>query len=227
MGISAIEKRIRGIVLTVCLVVLVLGGFFYWCSWREPVKPAPFLTQPSLEQVSFDDQWQTFRQQAGITEEAMLEEFHLIHDEKQNTVSVRMRIIDQVDGQFYSYLYTRCYSCPVEEQKGKDVLTKREGVYKTPVPRLTSADDFFRKLDIGMKDQVIVRNEFPYYLIVSSGEYASIGLPGTYYRVKETGLERMSFPDKPKVDGFYIQLIGSETPGPFSSSEKSIQLIFS
>ncbi|MED4785101.1 hypothetical protein [Brevibacillus choshinensis] len=52
------------------------------------------------EHASFHQQWQAFRQQVGISEEALLEEFHLIHDSKQNIVSVRMRIIDQVDDQF-------------------------------------------------------------------------------------------------------------------------------
>ncbi|MDF2682276.1 MAG: hypothetical protein K0R47_3466 [Brevibacillus sp.] len=162
----------------------------------------------------------------GISEKALLEEFHLIHDKRQNIVSIRMRIIDQVDGQYDSYSYKRCYSCPVEEQKEQDVLTKRERVRKTPVPRLVEADNFFRVLDVGMKDQVIARKEFQYYLIVCNGEYASIGLPETYYRVEESGLDRMTFHDKPETDGFSIQIIGSEKPGPFPSGEKSVQLIF-
>lgn len=194
---------------------------------RESVEPAPFLTQPSLEQVSFHQQWQTFRQKVGLSEKALLEEFHLIHDEKQSIVSVRLRIIDQVDDQFYRYLYKRCYSCPVEAQKGQDVLEKREGVFKEPVPQLVEADHFFRILDVGLQDQAISRNEFSYYLIRGDGEYASIGLPGTYYDVKETGLERMTFPGKPEAEGFSIQIIGNETPGPFPSGEKSVQLIFS
>lgn len=215
-----------GIVLAGCLVV-VLAGFGGWYT-EAAETPVPFLTQTSLDRVSFQDQWDRFRQQAGISEDARVEEFHLIHDQRQQAVSLRLQILDEVDGQFYRYLSKACYDCPVKGESGKAVWKKRrlDIAEAGETKRLAKATSFFQALDAGMQSAEISRSDFPYYVIASDGTYETVALPGTYYQVKRSKVKRMPSSNREDAAGFSIKIRGSGTPGPFPSSDEDVLLLF-
>lgn len=207
------------------LIVSVLLVIVY--AEKTKIRPVPFLEQMSLDQVSFQAQWEQFRQRVGISEEARIENFHLIHDKNQNAYSIRFKVVDEVDDGFVIYTYRKCFSCSVEEEKNKDYIGRNVADSWIQYPRLIEAEHFFEKLDAGMRQEAIRPNKFAYYLITSSGESESIGLPGEYYRLNHSGLKKMKFESRPSADGFNLHIIGSNTPGPFSTEvDNTVHLIF-
>lgn len=189
-------------------------------------EPAPFLESMSLDQVSYQTQWEQFRQKAGISDEARIEDFHLIQKGRDHVYSLRFRIVDERDGSYAIYNYNRCFACTAEEEN-KDYLGKTVSDEWVQYPRLLEAKQFFAYLDAGLRERAVRWDEYPYYLITSSGEYESLGMPGTYYRLSQAGLTKMEFESRPSADGFNLQIIGSETPGPFSVDEKTVHLMLS
>lgn len=209
-----------------CFLVALAGAGIGGRWAGDRAKAISFLEQPSLQHVSFQERWAQFRQKAGISDEARVEEFRLMYDRQQHALSIRMRLLDEAGGQTYRYFVNQCYRCSAEPEKGQGIVRKSREAARLPAGQLVAAERFFQMLDVSMEAQTISRKDFAYYLIASDGGQEAIALPGTYYRVNGNGLERLTFAGSPQAEGFHLEIRGSETPGPFASSEQDVHFVF-
>lgn len=206
-------------VLIGLFAVLLSAGMYWFNQEASQIRHIPFFEKQALDQVNFRQLWESFRQKAGISEDARIKDYKLVYDQQGQIESLRFSVLDPMDSGYLKHTYHTCRAC--EDQEKSIFSTAKQKLEGVDHHKNIEADRFFTMLDTVFRDRSWHREGFSYYLAVSEGVPASVALPGTYYALAETEMRPLPFAEGKDraVEGVTMQIIGADSPGPFSTDE--------